>query len=532
ARLSRLDYVASADDCLKHRCYYYKNCLLHGTRQMAAASDIVVTNQALLFCDVVADGGILPTVRHWVIDEAHGMESEARDQLSEALSARDLANILEALLSAHGLLAQLRDQAMPLAGSSLLVGRADACLAESAALPAISGSFFSELKELASLAESSGYDRVDLWIDQRIRATAPWGLLYSSGSALSRRLAELGKDCQTIAALANQFEELIDLQADLAGLTASLGRELYALNLVLNGDDPDYVYSAELDRRPERQSDSLLAARLDVGAELAERFYPQEMSVILTSATLAAGTSFDYFAHNVGLDRLPPASWRTLLLASSFDFDRQMAVYLPTDLPEPSQRGYAEALEELLFSVHQAMGGSVLTLFTNRREMERLYERLRPRLGDVGLDLRCQRSTAQSRHLAEDFLKDRELSLFALRSFWQGFDAPGETLRCVVIAKLPFSRPTEPLNRERSLREPDAWRRYALPEAVIELKQAAGRLIRSSEDSGALVLADTRLLSKGYGKVFINSLPSRQRYTLSIEQIAEQLLRSSARPTL
>jgi ATP-dependent DNA helicase DinG len=524
--LARHEIVASAEDCLKHKCRYYRCCLLHGARHQAASADIVLTNQALLFCDLVTDGGILPPIRHWVIDEAHGLEAEARQQLSATVSVRELLFALDSLLGSRGQLARLRDAVLPLAGGNLLAARIDAALSEAAVLPTICVSFASELKDLSQLAEQSDYDRVNLWINEEIRQTAPWGALASAAVSLARRLEIFWKDCRDLVALANQFGELVELQADLAGSTAELGQALTALTLILNGDDPDYVYSADLDRKPESKNDRLLAERFDVGEVLAERFFPETASVIFTSATLATGTGFDYFAQACGLSRLASERWRCLQLDSSYDFEHNMSVYLPNDLPEPNMPGYHAALEELLFHVHRALGGSVLTLFTNRRDMERLFNSLRPRLEAEGIRLRCQWRGQNSRRLSEEFLADRELSLFALRSFWQGFDAPGDTLRCVVVPKLPFGRPTDPLSRERDRRERDAWKRYVLPEAVIDLKQAAGRLIRSSTDRGALVLADSRLLSKWYGREFLQALPSQQRYTLSSAELAEALGRA------
>ena len=159
--------------------------------------------------------------------------------------------------------------------------------------------------------------------------------------------------------------------------------------------------------------------------------------------------------------------------------------------------------------MHVSMGGSVLTLFTNRREMERVYEALRPRLAAEGLEVACQERGSSPRRLRSRFMAEKTLSLMALRSFWEGFDACGDTLRCVVIPKLPFASPTEPLVRERDRREERAWWRYSLPEAVLSVKQAAGRLIRSATDTGVLVLADSRVASKRYGSLFVRSLPSK-----------------------
>ncbi|MDR2196500.1 MAG: DNA polymerase III subunit epsilon [Coriobacteriales bacterium] len=528
--LARWEVCASAEDCLKRSCRYYARCLLHGARRAAAEADIVVTNHALLFCDVMAAGGILPPIRQWVVDEAHGMEAEARRQLTLAIEERSMTQTLDGLLSSTGTLMQLLNAARALAGSSLLIGRIEAVRHEAASLPVLGESFFSYLKDLHELTKHSSYDRVDLWINEQVRQSTPWSLLSSAGLALAKRLELFLKDAQDIVSLASQFEELAEPTSDLIGRTADLKHAFDALVLILDGGDRDYVYYAELDRRPEVHFDRLLAARLDIGAVLLEDFFPNEMSVTFTSATLAAGSDFSYFARACGLDRLPEERWRAVQLHSSYDYERNMAVFLANDLPEPGAHGYREALERLLLEAHRALGGSVLTLFTNRRDMEAAFSRLKGPLLDAGVTLRCQSRGFNARHLREEFLADRATSLFALRSFWEGFDAPGDTLRCVIIPKLPFSRPSDPLMQERALGDADAWRHYALPEAILDLKQAAGRLIRSSTDSGALILADTRLLTKRYGRAFLDALPSQQRHVLNTEQIAAALRTMSQAP--
>ena len=150
----------------------------------------------------------------------------------------------------------------------------------------------------------------------------------------------------------------------------------------------------------------------------------------------------------------------------------------------------------------------MLTLFTNRREMERVYDALAPRLAAIGLELDCQQRGTSPRRLRERFMADKSRSLMALKSFWEGFDAAGDTLRCVVIPKLPFANPNDPLVRERDLREDRSWWRYSLPEAVLSVKQAAGRLIRTGTDAGIVVFADSRVATKRYGQQFVRSMPS------------------------
>jgi ATP-dependent DNA helicase DinG len=373
----------------------------------------------------------------------------------------------------------------------------------------LADSLFDFVKDLASLTGQSEYDAAELWVTGATRETGPWGVVASTGASLAKRLEAMLTDGRELITLLEELgPEFTDGRADLVGLLSRLAEQRAGLVAVLDGEDEALVYSVELDRRRERDVEKLVAERLDVGEVLVDDLYPRVQSVVFTSATIATGESFEHFAHSVGLDRLGDEAWRHLRLASSYDFERQMAVFVPTDMRLPAERGYLADLEALIESVHVSMGGSVLTLFTNRRDMEHLYAILEPRLERDGIALLCQKRGTSAKRLRDEFLADERLSLFALKSFWEGFDAKGDTLRCVIVPKLPFGRPTDPLAQEREQREGrTAWRRYTLPEAVIELKQAAGRLIRSKTDAGCLVIADSRVISKPYGRDFLAALP-------------------------
>ena len=523
--LPRYAVVASSDDCLKSRCPFFPTrCYLHGARCMASKAEVVVTNHALLFRDVQADNAILPEVKQWVIDEAHAVEQEARKQLSFAVSAVGLESHLHRLSGQHGTLGQIRRKSLELEGGVVLQGRCSLAEQQADRVRSVAASFFSFVKDLGDVSRDrgSGYDRITLWIDRQLRESGPWLALEGPGRSLSRKLDELVRTLTELHSSTQEFEELATLAADLNASLCRLDEGLAALNLVLEGTDEEFVYSAQVDRGTERPAEELRAERLDVGAVLAEDFYPNTSSVIYTSATLSTGSRepFAYFQHGTGLDLLDAHARPALQLASSYDFDANMRVLLPAGFPEPSAPGYRAQLAELLLEVHRAMGGSVLTLFTNRREMEELYRQLKPQLAQEGIELIAQTRGSSTKGLRDRFLADRELSLFALRSFWEGFDAPGETLRCVVIPKLPFGRPNEPLSCERELREGrSAWGRYSLPEAVMDVKQAAGRLIRNSTDRGFLVLADGRLQTKFYGRTFLNALPTSNIRTLPLEEI-------------
>lgn len=537
----RFEYIASAEDCLGHRCRYYRCCLLHSMRRQAKSADIIVTNHSLLYCDVMSDGALLPPVGHWVIDEAHGAESEARRQLSNEVDAKTLTEAVRATLMADGLLDAIRTKAAALEDGGVASGLATKASATAQPVDALTTSFFSAVAGLINLGENSNYSQVELWLNERLRDSSEWGLVTQTGNTLGTHMEKLVKEFRDLISAMAELSELAEMQSALAGHTMVLADATATLRLILDGTDPSYVYSAQLDRRTHLNANRLSASYYDVGNVLADRFYPDQLSVVYTSATIALGgtkrrgefdeeppdADFTYFKRAVGLDLLEPGRVATLKLDSSYDFDTNMAVLVPTNMLAPNdyqrRKEYVKQLDELLFSTHKATGGSVLTLFTNRREMEETYERLRPAFEANGLEVICQYARTSRTRLRERFINDQALSLFALRSFWEGFDAPGDTLRCVIIPKLPFGRPNDPLQLERDKRERGAWSRYALPEAVISLKQAAGRLIRSSNDSGYLLLTDARLVSKSYGKEFLAALPSQNIHYLSLEAIAARI---------
>ena len=287
-----------------------------------------------------------------------------------------------------------------------------------------------------------------------------------------------------------------------------------------------FAYSATLSHKKDRYVDRLEALPMFMGAMLEDSLYQRTHSVIYASATLAVGESFDSFQNALGLNKSEFSQAKTLKLNSSFDFDKNMTIYVPSDIPEPNMPSYLHHLQNLLVQAHLAQNGSMLTLFTNRREMESCYDAVNPQLKAADLRLVCQKWGVSVKGLRDEFLTNKQLSLFALKSFWEGFDAPGSTLRGVIVPKLPFSKPTDPLSCERAARDADAWRHYVLPAAVIEMKQAAGRLIRTRSDQGILILADHRLISKSYGKTFLKSMPSTTIKVMTCADIVADIRRN------
>lgn len=506
----KADLTTSSRECARRLCPFYPDkCMVHGSRRRAARADIVVTNHSLLFRNVAAEGKILPPIRHWVVDEAHSLEAEARRQWAVTVSADESRTVFERLGgSKSGSLGRLTRDLAASDAATLFMGLTVKAVSSTQRASLAMAELFESVRELAKACRLDGsYDNANVWIGREVREGAAWEEFcphaYTAIDAMDEAAKNLASLVETVA------EEKPELVVDVADCHRRMGEMLSALKLIVDGSDGRYVYSCQVNRRIKAGGESLSAELLDIGEALAESWLPEVHTAVFASATMAISNSFDHFNHAVGLDRLDKGAHRSLHLDSSYDFERNMAVVVAGDVPDPRNRAaYLDSLERLLVDVHIAMGGSTLTLFTNRRDMEELYDRVAPRLAQAGLPLDCQRRTTSVKMLRDRFISDEASSLFALKAFWEGFDAAGDTLRCVVIPKLPFSSPTDPLSCERDVREERAWARYSLPEAVLEVKQAAGRLIRTSTDAGVLVLADSRLVTKGYGKKFLTSLPA------------------------
>lgn len=555
--------TTTSHECLRKKCPFFgKDCFVHGARRRAEASDIVVTNHSLLFCDLAADNGLLPPIRYWVIDEAHGAENEGRRAFSLNLESDGL------LRTARKVAAEDPSKNVFIRAARQFGGNSTATAAELmnvsrettdvllADIPAdksgTPGEASTPLYHLTARAIAAGkrygaacteftkhvkdllyfdtnkrnknYERVELWINEDVRSTEVFRNLKVLGKELQDAIDKLISSSSEVVAYLEGMDGAAAIQREIAAMTYDLRDQLNACEVILSDDpSPAYAYSAELIRKRDRLNDKLSALMINIGQKMNETLFASTHSVVFTSATLTVDGSLDSFANAMGLNETEESQTKFLQLDSSYDFDENMTIYLPTDMPEPNDPKYLPKLEELLISVHRAEGGATLSLFTNRREMETCYEVVRDALKEDNLRVVCQKWGVSVKGLRDEFLTNEHLSLFALKSFWEGFDAPGATLRAVVIPKLPFKKPSDPLSCERSQLDPHAWSHYVLPEAVLETKQAAGRLIRSADDTGSLILADHRLISKGYGKKFLRSMPSKNIKKMRIADIAKEL---------
>ena len=545
-RLPRYRITSTSHECLRRKCPYFGTaCFVHGARLQAQSADVVVTNHSMLFCDLQADGGLLPPIRYWVVDEAHGAEEEGRRAFSVEVSSEELQRIARKVASdkpsqnmflrverKFGVDGQQLD-IQP--GSNGMPGEATTTLYALCAKARAAGARFQQAVHFYCLhvkdllfyeprtGANKGYERIELWINDEIRHGSRFQELIDHAKVMTNSIEQLITASQELVGWLEGLEGAAALQREIAATTLELREILGACEVIFYSPTPLYAYAAELTKTKDKFGDKLQALMMNIGEHLNETLFANTFSVVFTSATIAVDGSFDVFSRALGLNSSEKSQADFLQLDSSYDFDENMTIYVPTDMPEPTEPSYLSKLQKLLIAVHKAQGGSTLTLFTNRREMESCFKVVQPALAADNLRIACQRKGVGVKNLRDEFVKDEHLSLMALKSFWEGFDAPGDTLRTVVIPKLPFKKPSDPLSCERQQNDSRAWAHFVLPDAIIETKQAAGRLIRNANDTGNLVLADHRLISKGYGRKFLNSMPSKNIKMMTIAQIARDI---------
>jgi DNA polymerase-3 subunit epsilon/ATP-dependent DNA helicase DinG len=502
-------------DCVGIHCTK-EDCYVHRARAEAEAADLVVVNHALLLADAEIGGGLLPEYDHLVIDEAHHLEDAATRGLRQEVDGPGLQALLDRL-GGEGLLLELRR--LPHLGAS------DDAFAEAMPLTVTAGERVLELFALAvgwvagRLNESERRDdwlritptlREDEgWEDVRLAGENATTALAALDAAL-RRAVEGSRDWLGGSEPDQSVRELEIIRGRLAGTTALLEEALLK-------PDPNRVYWFTLAARSENLI--LRAAPINVGTLLRERVYSERRSTVFTSATLAVGGTFDYFRSRIGLG--PQAE--ELILPSPFDFLHQALVCLPTDLPAPEHEDFDAAVERIVAALAQKVGGRTLVLFTSHRQLRDVHTALKQRVDLDDVLILAQGIDGQRRQLLKAFEEAERPLLLGTSSFWEGIDVPGERLSCVVMVRLPFPVPTDPVYAARAERVRDPFTQLALPQAALRLKQGFGRLIRRSSDRGAVVILDNRILGRDYGRAFLDVLPPASRFVGPAREIPDRV---------
>jgi ATP-dependent DNA helicase DinG len=469
---------ARADTCLGQKCSSWDKCFITEMRRRAAESDIVIVNHHLFFADLgikqqaegAPDAGILPDAGIVIFDEAHELEDVAGSYFGIAVSA---ARLEELGRDVEGALQRNRMSTPGLSGAiQSLRERAGFFFS---LLPEGDGRFAFENRR--EFLEENGDEFVGL------RQT------------LTRVAAELEN-------LASKPEEIFAFIRRAQELSVQLG-------FLLENEDKNTVFWIERRRGGREKSHvTLQATPIEVGPILRECLWSKLECSVLTSATLAVGGGFDYIRGRLGVEHA-----RDLVLPSHFDYQSQALLYVPPDLPDPRMPQFATKAAERIRRLLEITRGRAFVLFTSYAQMRDIYQRL---LGEVEFPMLLQ-GDAPKTALLEEFRLTPNCVLFATASFWQGVDVQGEQLSCVIIDRLPFAVPSDPVVAARvkaiDAEGGNAFFQYQVPAAVITLKQGFGRLIRSLHDRGLLALLDNRILKKAYGRVFVESLPDYRRTT-------------------
>ena len=485
---------ARVEACIGQKCSQFERCFITEMRRRATESDIIIVNHHLFFADLsiklqaerAPDAGILPDAAAVIFDEAHELEEVAGNYFGISVSnlrveelARDVENSLQhnRLLSPSlsGTLGSLRERSQFF--FSLL--------------PPGEGRFAFENRR--EFLEENGDEFLAL------------------NQALTRLAGEMEGLPQKPEELFNFVRRAQELQVQLAFVLESEDRNtVFWIERRGKSLSPQRHRGTEkTNEKPQgRQNVFLQATPIDVGPILRECLWSKLDCAVLTSATLAVGGGFEYIRQRLGLEHA-----RESVLPSHFDYERQALLYVPPDLPDPRTPQFAAKAADRIRRLLEITRGRAFVLFTSYAQMNEIYQRL---LGEVEFPMLRQGDAPKSA-LLEEFRLTPNAVLFATSSFWQGVDVQGEQLSCVIIDRLPFAVPSDPVVAARvkaiDAEGGNAFFQYQVPSAVITLKQGFGRLIRSLHDRGLLALLDNRILKKQYGRVFVESLPNYRKTT-------------------
>ncbi|QDF08151.1 ATP-dependent DNA helicase [Myxococcus xanthus] len=468
----------TSETCVGTKCPQYETCFVTRMRKRAEQADLLVVNHHLFFADLALRSsgkrteGVLPWYEAVIFDEAHALEDAASGHFGCSVSnyrleelARDAVASLKEDDARHAMLRAL---------AARLRAGADALFAQAPRALGLSG-------HEASVALRS---------EVMAKLSTPLEGVRDALAALSA--FTVGEREPELAAITRRSDEMEE-----------------QLSFLEKAESSDHVYWAE----QRGKGLFLRASPIDVAKELRERMYGALDTVVYTSATLAADSRFDFFANRMGLygeDGQPVTRVRTLAVPSPFDYPSQAALYLPTHLPDPAAPGFIEEAAEEIERLCEVTGGRAFVLFTSLRNMVRAYELVAPQLPYQSL-LQGERPKQQ---LLEAF-RETPSVLFAAHSFWEGVDVPGDALSLVIIDRLPFASPGDPLVAARikqlQQRGEEPFELYQLPHAALALRQGFGRLIRTQSDRGIVAMLDRRIVTKAYGRVFLDSLPPARR---------------------
>lgn len=508
---------SQADSCLAVHCHYYEEgtCFFYRARWAAEGAHLIIVNHALLLSDMVSPSNILPDYQYLIIDESHNLEKEATEQLGFKVAQRDLIDYL-------GRLAGVPENGRP---SSLFNAIATAFVSSPSRRSSLkplpqplaeiertaqkaSGHAAVLFGSLATLVEhhsnETGEYDLRLRLTRGIRCQPDWSDIEITWENLRLSLHHIESKLGEIASELDDLEGALgdhdDLKLELSALASTSSELRRRLDSIISAPDPNNIYWAQLARQS--NAVTLSVAPLHVGPSLEKHLFLQKASVILTSATLTTEGTFEHIKERL---TLPEA--QELLVGSPFDYTSAALIYLPQDIPPPNSPSYPQAVARVLIDLGRAVQGRTLALFTSHAALRATLLGIQAPLEKEGILVLGQGVDGSPRQLLNMLKANPRTLVLGTSSLWEGIDVVGEALSVLVIAKLPFMVPTDPVFAARSELLDDSFNQYAVPQAVLRFKQGFGRLIRSRTDRGVVVILDRRIQSKPYGAAFLDSLP-------------------------
>ena len=538
--------AAESESCPGGRCPHYSECFFYKSRRELASAAIIVSNHHVLFSDMAIKGasgtdssfGIIPPYAKVVFDEAHNIAEAATSHFSAKFSKHGLTKTLGRLRSKKKKGAQ--------AGLVHYISR----LAEkekNSVLKAIFEGASGAFLNLAEEAERKGRDAFDslyvfgkdvsgeeisvsVRLTERVSGSRKWRGIEKKFRALDSSLMALRREMTHFVKVVEgtaQGDSHIKITAEVGGIAARLAAYSEVAGRFFGKGEESHVRWFEGSRRRQAVFCSVNLTPLDVSPELEEKLYSKTKTVVMTSASLTVDGNFDFQKKSVGLSE--NERFRGLVVKSPFDYKSQSLLLVPTDIPEPGREDYAESVADILFASFAVTNGNALVLFTSYSSLNAVHERVaaafeKAEFSPVTL---LKQGDMPRTALLERFKKIGNCVLFATDSFWEGVDVPGDSLRLVVICRLPFKVPSDPITEARiehmKKQNVDSFHEYMLPLAVLKFKQGFGRLIRSKTDKGVVMVLDNRVVTKSYGRFFINSVSESGFYCGSADEVLGRL---------
>lgn len=516
--------VASDGATCTPRTCNAESCFYARARRAAESAHVIIVNHALLLADIAVDSRVIPEYKYLIIDEAHHLEDSVTNQLSFEVDEKLLAQLLSEL--SHPLRSE-RPGTGQRAGFIHEVTRRS--------LAAVPGHVRGDINDIAYkshqavdkaqkavhqlfvalnafIADFPGGTRYNqkIRLTDQTRNQPAWSNVEFAWQNTGDTLSQVAKALGILSSMLTELEsyDVPDWEELLANLTyyrSQLDEIRSNLHQIIVQPGRDRILWVE--QNLQSKVLSLHNAPLHVGSLVHEHLLKPKESVVLTSATLRTNNSFEYFQERLHL-------WGAgeVAVGSPFDYENSTLLYLPTDLPEPDTAGYQKAFETSLINLAKQIKGRTLVLFTAYNQLSHTANNIRGPLAEAGVVVYQQGDGSNRRQILENFKNAEQAVLMGTRSFWEGVDIPGPALSCVVITRIPFAVPSDPIVAARAETFDDAFNQYSIPQAILTFRQGFGRLIRTHQDRGVVAIFDRRVTSKGYGQAFLESLPGVTEY--------------------